>query len=51
MTQAAIQTQIEVIKMASAKAQQTKETALKFLKDGGIIDDKKNIYNPVAKKK
>lgn len=38
MTQTAIQTQIDAIKNASAKAQQTKETALQFLKDAGIIN-------------
>ena len=37
MTQTSIQTQIEVIKKASANARRSKESALKFLIDAGII--------------
>lgn len=41
MTQVAINKQIEVIKSASAKAQQTQESALRFLKDAGIFKGEK----------
>jgi len=39
MTQIAIQTQIEAIKKATEKALQSKEAALKFLTDAGIIKE------------
>ncbi len=42
MTQIAIQTQIEVIKKATKEALKSKESALKFLVDAGIIREKKD---------
>lgn len=43
MTQIAIQTQVEAIKKATEKALKSKESALKFLSDAGILkDEKKN---------
>jgi hypothetical protein len=41
MAQIAIQTQIEVIKKATQEALKSKESALKFLVDAGIIQEKK----------
>ena len=40
MTQIAIQQQIEAIRKTTEEALKTKESALKFLKDAGIISDK-----------
>jgi len=39
MTQIAINKQIEAIRQATADALKSKESALKFLKDAGIIRD------------
>ncbi|HEY4151089.1 MAG TPA: hypothetical protein VGM41_19255 [Chitinophagaceae bacterium] len=50
MTQAEIQHQIEVIRRASAKARQSKETARQFLIEAGIIKDDKKV-KPSTKKK
>ena len=40
MTQIAIQAQVEAIKKATEKALKSKETALKFLEDAGIVTGK-----------
>ena len=37
MTQIAIKTQVDIIKKATAKALESKESALKFLTDAGIL--------------
>ncbi len=50
MTQAEIQHQIEVIRRATAKALQSKETARQFLIDAGIIKDEKKVSRPTKKK-
>ena len=42
MTQIAIQTQVDAIKKATEKALRSKETALKFLTDAGILKDEKS---------
>lgn len=47
MTQIAVKVQIEAIQKAKQKAIQSKETALQFLVDAGIIDTK----NTSSKKK
>lgn len=41
MTQIAAQAQIKAIQKAQEKATQSKESALKFLKDAGIIPENK----------
>ena len=41
MTQIAVQTQVEAIKKATEKALQSKEAALKFLTDAGILKEEK----------
>ena len=41
MTQAEIQRQIEVIRLATAEAMKSKESARQFLIDAGIIKDEK----------
>lgn len=48
MTDFAIREQIETIKRATDKAAQSKETALKFLTDAGIIKETKE---PIKKKR
>ena len=47
MTQTAIQAQIDALKTASANALKTKETALKFLMDAGIIRTEPNHKEPI----
>jgi hypothetical protein len=42
MTQIAVQAQIAAIQKAQEKSTKSKESALKFLKDAGIIQDKKS---------
>jgi hypothetical protein len=42
MTQIAINKQIEAIKQATQEALKTKESALKFLVDAGIVKEKEN---------
>ena len=42
MTEIAIQRQIEAIKQATQEALRTKESALKFLIDAGIVKEKKD---------
>ena len=42
MTEVAIQRQIEAIKQATQEALETKESALKFLIDAGIVKEKKD---------
>lgn len=51
MTDDAIQEQIDLIKKATSKAARSKESALKFLKDAGIIDTKKKSMSLDKKKK
>jgi ribosomal protein S9 len=52
MTQVAVQTQVEAIKMATQKALQSKEAALKFLTDAGILkeDNKHKVIKEKGKK-
>ena len=51
MTDFAIQEQIEAIKKATDKAAQSKEAALKFLADAGIIEIQEKSENRNKKKK
>lgn len=51
MTDDAIQEQIDTIKKATNKAARSKESALKFLEDAGIIDRKKKSASLDKKKK
>jgi hypothetical protein len=53
MTQVAIQTQVDAIKKVTQEALQSKETALKFLVDAGIVKEKKGFEEkqPTEKKK
>lgn len=51
MTQITIQTQIEAVKKATEKALQSKESALKFLTDAGILKDEKNQNTVKVKEK
>jgi hypothetical protein len=41
MTQIAVQNQVDSIKKATEKALQSKETAIKFLTDAGILKEEK----------
>ena len=50
MTQIAIKTQVETIKKATEKALQSKEAALKFLTDAGIIKEEKTQKTTKEKK-
>ncbi len=52
MQQSSIQTQVDIIKKATEVASQSKETALKFLRDAGIIRNEKPSVNcsPINKK-
>jgi hypothetical protein len=50
MTQIAIQTQVEAIKKATAKALQSKASALKFLIDAGILKEEKHQKTTKEKK-
>lgn len=50
MTQFAVQTQVEAIQKATAKALQSKESAIKFLMDAGIIKEEKVVQKPKSKK-
>ena len=43
MTQIAVQAQIDAIQKAQQKAVKSKDAALKFLKDAGIIQSTKSI--------
>ena len=45
MTQIAINHQIEVIQKATQEALKSKESALKFLVDAGIVEPKKDNTN------
>ncbi len=49
MTSISIQEQIETIKKATEKAVRSKQSAIKFLRDAGIIDDRK-LSSKTAKK-
>jgi len=51
MTDFAIQEQIEIIKKATDRAAQSKESALKFLTDAGIIEKQKEEKKSDKKKK
>lgn len=51
MTQIAINKQIEAIKEVTQQALKTKESALKFLVDAGIVKDKVPHQTPTDKKK
>jgi hypothetical protein len=48
MTQIAINQQIEAIKKVTQEALKTKESALKFLVDAGIIKEKKGTSHSIA---
>jgi hypothetical protein len=48
MTQIAINQQIEAIKKVTQEALKTKESALKFLVDAGIVKEKKETSQPIA---
>ncbi len=48
MTQIAIDQQVEAIKKVTQEALKTKESALKFLIDAGIIKEKKEALNSIA---
>jgi formylmethanofuran dehydrogenase subunit E-like metal-binding protein len=48
MTQIAINQQIEAIKKVTREAMKTKESALKFLVDAGIVKEKKDAPQPIA---
>lgn len=50
MTEAAIKNQIEVIRKAGAAARKSKASALKFLKDAGILPEKSSGGKLVRKK-
>ena len=52
MTQVAINTQIEAIRIVTKEALKTKESARQFLIDAGIIKEKKEMatHNSSAKK-
>lgn len=50
MTQIAIQTQVEAIKQATQEALKSKESALKFLMDAGIIKPKKETTTVTSTK-
>lgn len=53
MTQVAIQAQVDAIKKATEKALKSRETALKFLMDAGIVSgkDKNATASKQVKKK
>ena len=51
MTQVAIQIQVDAIRKATEKALKSKETALKFLTDAGILRDEKAPKSVVKEKK
>ncbi len=53
MTQTLIKEQINTIQKATEKAARSKETALKFLKEAGILNQPKtgNDNSPTVKKK
>ena len=51
MTKVDIEEQIAVIRSATAKATQSKETALKFMKDAGIGPFSKNTNPTTSKRK
>jgi len=46
MTQVAVKAQVEAIKNATEKATRSKEAALKFLTDAGIIKQPKTAKSP-----
>lgn len=46
MTQIAINTQVNAIKKATQDALKSKESALKFLMDAGIVKDKERVVTP-----
>ncbi|MBP6024507.1 hypothetical protein [Ferruginibacter sp.] len=48
MTQIAINQQIEAIKKVTQEALKTKESALKFLVDAGIVKEKKDVSQSIA---
>jgi hypothetical protein len=48
MTQIAVTEQIEAIKKATQEALKTKESALQFLIDAGIVKDKKKAVQPAS---
>ena len=50
MTQTAIQLQVEAIKKATEKALESKESAMKFLVEAGIIRDEKPTHKQNVKK-
>ena len=50
MTQTLIQEQINIIKKATKKASKSKESALRFLKDAGIVMPR-SASKPSSKKK
>ncbi|MEJ0106425.1 MAG: hypothetical protein WDO19_29490 [Bacteroidota bacterium] len=51
MTQIAINTQVEIIKKATEKALQSKESAQKFLTDAGILKEDKSQKSDKQKEK
>ena len=51
MTQVTAQAQIKAIQKAQEKSTQSKESALKFLKEAGIISDDKNESKPKSSTK
>ncbi len=48
MTQIAINQQIEALKKVTREALKTKESALKFLVDAGIVKEKKEAPHSIA---
>ena len=51
MNPTAIQEQVNVIKMATEKALQSKEAALKFLVSAGIISQEKDKQQSISEEK
>ena len=51
MTQTAIKAQVDAINKATAIASKSKESALKFLADAGIIKQEKKIESTVKDRK
>ena len=50
MTQAAIQEQVNIIKVATQNATKSKEAARKFLIDAGIIKEEEKAKKPAKNK-
>jgi hypothetical protein len=51
MTQIAVQTQVDAIKKATEKASESRESAMKFLVDAGIIKQGKTDPKKIKEKK